>query len=219
MPLLLLDLDNTLVNRSAAFRRWSSSFVRTIGQHEREVEWLMSEDQDGYAPRDRLAQSIIRRYGLPRTVESIVETLLMDHVAEIAPEPGVVEALGRAIRTGWTPVVVTNGVTRQQEAKLRTTGLSRYLGGCVISEEVGIKKPDRRIFERAGELVGMHLGGGWMVGDHPVADIVGAHQAGLSTAWVTHGRQWPVEGFQPTLSTSTCSDAIGAIVGSPVRST
>jgi len=31
MPLLLLDLDNTLVDRAAAFARWAAGFAATIG--------------------------------------------------------------------------------------------------------------------------------------------------------------------------------------------
>jgi FMN phosphatase YigB (HAD superfamily) len=41
----------------------------------------------------------------------------------------------------------------------------------VISEGAGVRKPGARAFQLAAEAVGLPLEGGWMIGDHPVADI------------------------------------------------
>src|SRR6266576_1316820 len=54
MPLLLLDLDDTLVDRADAYRRWAASFAARHGD-EREADWLVEADDGGYAPREQLA--------------------------------------------------------------------------------------------------------------------------------------------------------------------
>jgi len=70
-------------------------------------------------------------------------------------------------------VIVTNGDSKQQRAKLERTGPNGVITGVVVSEEIGFKKPDRRIFEAAHALA---KGDGtcWMVGDNAATDIAGA---------------------------------------------
>jgi putative hydrolase of the HAD superfamily len=55
--LLLVDLDNTLIDRAAAFKAWARSRYG-----ESAVEWLIAADQDGYAPREAVARRIADRY-------------------------------------------------------------------------------------------------------------------------------------------------------------
>ncbi|WP_229852315.1 HAD family hydrolase [Streptomyces albospinus] len=63
------------------------------------------------------------------------------------------DALGKAQADGWTCVIVTNGRTVQQEAKIRDTGLDQLVQGWVISEDVGHKKPEPEIFQAAAATV------------------------------------------------------------------
>jgi putative hydrolase of the HAD superfamily len=51
---------------------------------------------------------------------------------------------------------------------------------CVIdSGNVGVMKPDRRIFEVAIDLLGLNADRIWYVGDMPAIDVVGARRAGI----------------------------------------
>jgi hypothetical protein len=38
---------------------------------------------------------------------------------------------------------------------------------------------------------------GWRIGDHPEADIAGAHRVGLGTVGLDGGRTWTVAEFEP----------------------
>jgi putative hydrolase of the HAD superfamily len=51
-------------------------------------------------------------------------------------------------------------------------------------------------------------GGGWMVGDNPVTDIVGASAAGLSTAWVAGACEWTDGLHEPHVVVSSAVEAI-----------
>jgi FMN phosphatase YigB (HAD superfamily) len=53
----------------------------------------------------------------------------------------------------------------------------------VISEEVGVTKPDPRIFGIALDRLGQRPESTVMVGDAWGTDIVGAHAAGLHAVW------------------------------------
>jgi putative hydrolase of the HAD superfamily len=183
--LLLIDLDNTLIDRRAAYKGWAES---RFG--ESEVPWLVEADRDGYEKREVLAAKIVARYGGDE--RQMLTELRAGMVEQLSPDPGIDAALIDAKAAGFVPFVVTNGTVAQQEAKLRRTGLDRLVAGWTISEGAGVRKPDRRIFELAAAAAGVPLTeGGWMVGDSAEADIVGGAGAGLRTAWVTLGRDWP----------------------------
>lgn len=208
--LLLIDLDNTLVDRSAAFLRWSSRWAPEHGGGADDVAWLIATDNDGYEPRDRFAARIGERFGLP--ADRVLSELRAGMVEELELDPQVAGALGEAVAAGWSPVVVTNGSVRQQEAKLRHTGLDRLVAGWVISEGAGFRKPDRRIFELAADLVGSPLTG-WMIGDHAEFDVGGGAAAGLDTVWLTRGRAWP-DGlpYRPSRVAADCATAIRGLL-------
>jgi putative hydrolase of the HAD superfamily len=209
MTLLLVDLDNTLIDRTAAFRRWAHRRLPAS-----DADWLLTVDADGYTPRARVAEAMRERLGLTTPTADLVEELLLGHLPDIEVDPAVPAALVRAAGHGWVPVVVTNGTVRQQELKLRGTGLDRLVAGWVVSEAVGVGKPDPRIFAAAREVAGIADSGGWMVGDHPTADIGGGAAAGLSTAWLHRGRAWPEATFRPTAVAGDFAQAVDLVIAS-----
>lgn len=210
--LLLADLDNTLVDRASAFDAWAIDFVRLLGRPDSEAEWLVEADRDGYEPRDSLARAIKGRLRLDLAVEDLVDRLLYEHVRWLTMEALTTQALSRARKYGWKIAIVTNGTTAQQMLKIQQVGLEPYVDAVVISEAEGVKKPDPEIFRIAAGRLGVGLTGGWMVGDHPAADIAGGHAAGLETGWVSRGKEWPGEIASPTLIGGTVAAVIDAVV-------
>lgn len=210
--LLLVDLDNTLVDRASAFDSWATNFVRSIGEPNSEAAWLIAADRDGYAPRDSLARGIKGHFRLAMGVGDLVDRLLYEHVDSMAMETATTQALTNARELGWKIAIVTNGTTSQQILKIQKVGLEPYVDAVVISEAERVKKPDPEIFRIAARRLGMDLTGGWMVGDHPIADIAGGQAAGLETGWVSRGKAWPGEAASPTLVAGTAAEVIDAVV-------
>jgi putative hydrolase of the HAD superfamily len=84
--LLLVDLDNTLIDRRAAFKRWSDSRYGAAN-----TPWLIEADRDGYEPREALARQIADRFGVdPGPVLADLRAGMVD---ELEPDPQVFEAL------------------------------------------------------------------------------------------------------------------------------
>ena len=211
MPLLLLDLDDTLLERTAAYAQWARAFAAGLGAGGDAAAWLVALDAGGLAPREDVAAEITGRFGAAAGSD-LVDRIRRGLVEHIDPDPAVPSALAAARDAGWTPVVVTNGSTRQQERKLPVTGLAGLVAGWVISEAAGVRKPDPRIFREAARRAGQDLDGAWMVGDSAVADIGGAHRLGLRSAWVRRSRTWPITEYAPTLTAETGPEAIRAIL-------
>ncbi len=74
---------------------------------------------------------------------------------------------------------------------LAEAGLAAFLSHVIDSGVEGIKKPAPEIFARAVERFGCRPHELLCVGDSFEHDIVGAHDAGLRTAWLTGPRERP----------------------------
>lgn len=214
MPLLLLSLDDTLLDRAGAFRDWGLEFFDRLGAPRSELDWLLSVDADGMASYWDTAEAIRERYGLRVSAIDLVEDMkfgIMDRLRLDAP---VACALRIVQSAGWAPVVVTNGDSSQQIAKLRHTGLDRYLADWIVSEDVGVRKPNPRIFAIAAEKARVRLGNAWMIGDSPEEDIQGAVAAGMRSVWLRRGRRWHEQRFAPTQAADGVIAAISVVLGS-----
>ena len=209
MPLLLVDLDNTLIDRAGAVARWARELASALGGGPADARWVVEADRDGLESRERLATLIAERFGLDSQAEAAVLTELRGGLARlIIPDGAVISALRDARAAGWMPFVVTNGTVSQQEDKLRRTGLDQEVSGWVISEGAGVRKPDPEIFRLAAALAQRPLDGAWMIGDSAEADIGGARNAGLPGIWLHRGRPWPLPEFRPAHAADSFPQAV-----------
>ena len=83
--------------------------------------------------------------------------------------------------------LVTDGPSSLQRAKIKALGIGDEMSVIAISGELGIEKPDRAIFDHALAAIGCCAAEAWFVGDHPVLDVAGASDAGLTAFWVKTG--------------------------------
>jgi putative hydrolase of the HAD superfamily len=214
VPLLLVDLDNTLVDRAGAVERWAREFASARGGGASDAAWLVTADRDGLEPRERFAGMIAERFGLDARDEgAMLAELRGGLVGQLVTDDAVIRALRRARAAGWTPFVVTNGTVAQQERKLRRTGLDREVAGWVVSEGAGLRKPDPAIFRFAAAQAGHSLDGAMMIGDSAQADIGGARSAGLPGVWLHRGRPWPLAAFEPDHVADSFPHAVDIVLG------
>lgn len=124
---------------------------------------------------------------------SDLNSAFLNAMAEIcAPLPGA-QALLEALRGNAKLGIITNGFTALQQIRLERTGLRDFFDLLVISEQVGVAKPDRKIFDYALAQMGNPARERvLMVGDTAESDILGGINAGLNTVWLNaHGRELP----------------------------
>jgi len=192
---VLLDLDDTLFDRTAAMRAWADVAARAeLGRPLSDIEWalLLEIDGRGHRPRDEFACDARDRLGL--TVEAFgFGHVLVDH---IVPEPGVVETL-TALAADKRVAIVTNGGTAQR-AKLQRLGLDTIVHAVFVSGEIGSTKPALEIFDRALRWTEFDASDVLFVGDDPVIDLAPSASLGMATAWRARGRVWPSELAPPT---------------------
>lgn len=100
--------------------------------------------------------------------------------AQVIPLPHALETL-KAICDKVPVILLTNGITVIQKKRLEKSVIKDWVSGVVISQEVGVSKPDPRIFEIA--LNGLDPREALMIGDGVASDVAGANNAGVDMCW------------------------------------
>lgn len=168
MPLLLVDLDDTLVDRARTMHRWADRHLPRVVRR----------------PAHRLLRWATGRLHVHRLVSRLAALYERGEQRSYCLEPGVEEALKEVRRAGWSIAVITNGHRRTQPAKLAAARIMPLVDAAVISSHEGFAKPDPRIFRLAAERAGASLEGAWVIGDDLRQEIAGAARLGLRSVWL-----------------------------------
>ena len=92
--------------------------------------------------------------------------------------PGALEVLGD-LHEKYHLHIVTNGFVEVQSIKMNASGLDPFFKHTISSEEVGVNKPDPKIFQHALQRAQAKVHHSLMIGDNWEADILGAKKVGM----------------------------------------
>lgn len=120
-----------------------------------------------------------------RLIEQCASALTVEWAAAQRLDTGVAETLaylGRKYPLG----LITNGPSDGQRAVITTLDLDSTFRWRIVSGDanVGVRKPDMGIFQRALALAGSAPRDAWYIGDSLANDIAGASRAGWRTCWI-----------------------------------
>ena len=221
MKLVLFDLDNTLFDRTNAYEAWANWYVKTLGLGQAEVEWFCEMDEDGFADRRIVWSKAKERFGLPESVDELLASYRSATLGVCKPNQAVLEALELLRERGWRIGIVTNGAMPHQAEKAHRLGLLPLVDAFCGSGELGVEKPDRRIFDEAIRRCSagdpLDQAACWMVGDAPIPDVLGGRSVGLRTIWLNRGRSWnPEDGDPPDVTVGSLVDAFQEILSHTV---
>jgi len=196
--IILWDLDNTLLDPRPPERLAIKKCFKDLDLGECTDEmldaypainnkwWTMCEK--GEKSKDEILvgrfQEFLSVFGRP--VDKAPEFLAdyMDSLGDnIFPIPGALETL-RYLRGKVRQYILTNGVWASQRKKLCNSGVIDIVDGVFVSEDIGIEKPDKGIYDRVLEDTGcIDRSEVMMVGDSLTTDIQGANNAGIPCCW------------------------------------
>ena len=134
-------------------------------------------------------QTYVHECGVPQDRRDEAHRHLDSEFADAAlwvePVPGSREGLQALADAGVRLGIVSNadGMMGPRLAQLELCQVGPGIGvdiECVVdSGNVGVMKPDPRIFQAAIDLLGLEPDQVWYVGDMPAIDVVGARRAGI----------------------------------------
>jgi len=198
IDLVLFDLDDTLLDHTAASRVGLAQHLEAIGHASGDDEfarWKSLEEQhylrylDGEVSHQEQRRARTRAFveplGIPLARDEEADAWFDGYIAgaraawrvfdDVTP---CLAALGdRAIG------IITNGEEDAQRAKLIALGLDD-IDPVVCSGTVGVAKPEARIFRIACEAAGVAPRHACYVGDRLGTDAIGAARAGLTGVWI-----------------------------------
>ncbi|MBV8085885.1 MAG: HAD family hydrolase [Chloroflexi bacterium] len=193
---MLFDLDDTLYSRQEWFQGWAEWFVRErlalAAELVPETIGFLSElDGYGYAPRLDMFRTVKSRWPvLDEDERQLLRAFFDDQVGRVVLEPAAASFIDALEAAGLPWGIVSNG-SENQLKKLERMGLAGRARCIVVSEVVGLKKPDPAIFHRAAAELDVEPPAVLFIGDNPENDIAGAASAGMQTAWLQRALPWP----------------------------
>ncbi|VVO99091.1 HAD family hydrolase [Pseudomonas fluorescens] len=208
IQLITFDLDDTLwdtapviFSAEAVLREWLTEHAPNLGGVPVEHLWTIRERILSSEPGLKHRISALRRRVLFHALEeagydhnqandladkSFEVFLHARHQIEVFPE---VEPTLITLAKHYALGVVTNG-----NADVRRLGLADYFKFALCAEDIGIAKPDARLFHEALQRGGATPETAVHIGDHPGDDIAGAQQAGLRAVWFNpQGKVWEAQ--------------------------
>ena len=104
-----------------------------------------------------------------------------------------IEKLLIELSAHYKVALLSNAWLEAPRQLLRDKGYSRWFDVMVVSFDIGISKPDSRIFQHILNLLGVEAHEAVMVGNSIKADMEGAINSGLQAVWVDYEGtgEWP----------------------------
>ena len=193
---VLWDLDDTLYSRIAAARLTYPGMFRTHLYEGKDDAYI--EAAADFMIDHLVRDSMIHESSFAALFEAFppnkdfclkdCQEYYFDHIHEFAVAGAEQVAVVKKLRAaGIKTAIVTNvdpDRMQFQRHKIDALDLTPLFDAIVMSGEVGVHKPDRRVFDRATQLLGVSNEDCVFVGDNPNADIVGALNAGMEAVWI-----------------------------------
>jgi putative hydrolase of the HAD superfamily len=198
----LIHVDGERVLRAAGVDADSAAFSRVAGEAAVDVgAWTKRNPQSTDAERLPVyLDAILRRLGIadPDRRKLAARAVAAEHTRSNLwshSEPGALETVRELRHRGYRTGVVSNADGRVRTL-LDTAGFSPYLEVVIDSSEVGLEKPDPRIFLAATERLGIAPELCAYVGDIYSIDVVGARAAGMRPILIGSGSHSAEEGVE-----------------------
>ena len=219
---MFVDIDDTLwwftENSKLALRHTFDAFdISSVCTYERFKEVYLKKNLElwnlyhhGLIDKDFLVNErfrfTLKECGYKGDVEKMCHLLDEEYLRFLALQPttipGARQLLEYLVTKGYDVNTLSNGFQGTQQQKLISGGLSDLIHRNVLSDDCGITKPQRGIFDYALEQCGAEAATTVMIGDNPDADIKGAHDAGWRTIYFNIRGLDPIEDTADAVVTS-----------------
>lgn len=218
---ILFDADETLFHFDAfkgmqlMFSRKGVDFTQQDFEHYQNINKPLWVDyQDGKITAHELKHTRFQEWAAKlETTTQELNSAFLEAMADICTLlPGakeLMEALQGKAKMG----IITNGFTELQAIRLERTGMTEFFDHVIISEEVGVAKPDAGIFSHALEVMGNPCKSKiLMVGDNPHSDILGGINFGIETCWLNTNSAEQVQGIAPNYTVNSLHELKNILV-------
>ena len=136
--------------------------------------------------RYEMTSGAFQRLGVdaPALADEMADSYIAERDAAVHPFPGALDTI-RALRgNGVRLALVTNGEAKGQREKIDKHGLVPLFDHILIEGELGLGKPDERVYVDALDRLNTKPDDAWMVGDNLEWEVAAPQRLGLLGIWV-----------------------------------
>lgn len=131
----------------------------------------------------------------PENLEALCQNHAKRYANHIELLDGAITLLNFLQQKKLPLAVITNGPADMQRAALQKVSIDKYFKLILVSGELGIRKPDTRIFHLACEGLQVQPEDCLMIGDNLSADVQGAKDIGMQAVWMSKEQAEGVRAF------------------------
>jgi len=188
---LFFDIDNTLFDSTRSAEQSRKNAIRAMisaglkAKEEPAYEKLKIIIEEQGSNYEHHFNELVEFYNKEEKRRIVAAGVVAYHNTTreyLVPFEGVSETLTE-LSKNYKLGIISNGLGVKQWEKLIRLGLSKFFDLAMISEEIGIEKPDKMIFEEGLEKAGCKAGEAVMVGDKK-DDLKPAKEIGMHTVSV-----------------------------------
>ncbi|MBX7254825.1 MAG: HAD family hydrolase [Candidatus Hydrogenedentes bacterium] len=132
----------------------------------------------------------LQRCGVPRNdalATELAETFVRERRRRHVVYPDVLPTL-QSLKQRYRLGLLTNGAPDLQKAKLENSGLAPMFDATLISGDIGIGKPNVRVFELILDQLGGRTATSVMIGNSLKSDVLPAMRMGMKGIWLNRER-------------------------------
>jgi putative hydrolase of the HAD superfamily len=209
---VLFDIDDTLfgttefaklARRNAVKSMCQAGLDKPIEEVEAELAEVIAEFSSNYS---RHFDKLLVRLGTPLQDHATPAVVVAAGVCayhdtkfrSFDPFPDVLPLLSDLQEAGVITGIITHGWTDKQAEKLVRLGVIPHINkdAIFISDEIGISKPNPKLYETALSSLGLNAEDVMYVGDSPAHDIAPAKSIGMLTAFARRASRWTPSGSE-----------------------
>ncbi|MCH7309235.1 HAD family hydrolase [Acinetobacter sp. NIPH 1852] len=184
---IIFDLDQTLLDRTTSlirFLTWQTNYFRLIPNQIKQqfIQRFLDIDDKGKVWKDVVYEKLTQEFMIKHiSKEQLLESYINDFNKFSCCFRNVEETILDLKQKGYLIGLVSNGKTPFQEHNFYALGLTEFFSSIIVSEAVGLRKPDPEIFLLSCTQLDVHPQDCIFVGDNEIADIQGAKKVGMRT--------------------------------------
>ena len=199
---LLFDLDNTIFDFTASSEVALKSFSDSLGlpydQKFKDIYHDINHAAWTKFEMGLIDSTTLRRERFELTAEKFghkIDGLIMNrkYLSQLVENPFFMddaEHILQHFQQTHTLAAITNGLKEVQRPRLLKVGFDKYFKAIVVSDEIGVAKPDKAYFQYTWEKLNKPAKEKVLViGDNPNSDILGANNFGFKSCLFDPKRQ------------------------------
>lgn len=219
---ILFDADETLfsfnsfIGLKTMLKRYGIDFSEQDYAEFQAVNkplWVAYQNKEITAEQLRQRRFAKLSAQIDKDAESLNHELMAEMAIVSQPLPQVIETLN-ALHGKVKMGIITNGFESMQAKRLANTHTTHFFEFVVVSEKVGVAKPDPKIFDYAiAQMGNVDKSQILMVGDTFSSDIVGANNVGIDSCWFNHENHHNESEIRPTYEIKNMLELVDIMQG------